>query len=572
MSKWQFRDASTGPAPAEWAGKLAITPLLLEILWRRGLRDLDVIDEYLTAPLKKLPQPSVWPAITEAAEILATALLAGKKLAIWGDYDVDGITATALALDILETHGFEVMHHLPDRRSEGYGLNVRGIEELAEAGCQALLTVDCGISDGQAIGRARELGLTVVVSDHHLPSDTLPPAHGIVNPRLAGAWSGSQLAGVGVAFYLLAATNVLLAPHTGKRYKMDDALDLVSLGTLADVMPLEGENRILVRAGLTRLGNAARPGISALKLVSRMDRAASLNSDQAVFKLAPRINAAGRMGDPELALKLLRARDAFDADQLAQKLDERNEERKAEEKRIFNEARNQAQELLQQQDYAGLVLFGADWHPGIVGIVASRIVEAFNRPAIVLCRDGAALKGSGRSIGDFDLHAGLLQASDCLLGFGGHHQAAGVKLEETVLDEFREAFHAICREAIGPEPAEPVLVLDGELDFRQASNHKFLRELELMQPLGPGNPEPIFSSPPLLVRRRTPLGHTGEHVTLEVKDEKSGYTLYAKAWRRAAEMGPELENSHIRLAYTPRLDMYNGLPRIDLVIRDWRKA
>lgn len=572
MSKWVFRDTSAGPAPLDWAEKLSITPLLLEVLWRRGLRDIGAMDEYLACPLSHITPPSEWPAIPRAAKLLSGALLAGRKLAIWGDYDVDGITATTIALDILETHGFMAMHHLPDRRSEGYGLNTRGVEQLAANGCEVLLTVDCGISDAGPIARARELGMTVVVSDHHLPPDTLPDADVIVNPRMAGKWPCAKLAGVGVAFFLLAAINAELAPHTGRRYKMEDALDLVGLGTLADVMSLEGQNRILVRAGLKRLGEAMRPGIAALKLVSGMDRSAGINSDQAVFRLAPRINAAGRMGDPELALRLLRAKNPAEASALAQDLDECNRERKVEEKRIFSEANAQAELLLKSQDYSGLVLAGADWHPGIVGIVASRIVETFNRPAIVLHQDGEDLKGSGRSVENFDLHAALSQASSCLLGFGGHRQAAGVRLEKKRLDEFRNAFHRVCLEEIGPEPAETVLTLEGELDFKQASDHKFLRELELLQPLGEGNMEPVFSSPPLLVTRRSPLGHGGEHVRLDVRDEKSGYTLCAKAWRRAAEMGPDLVNRHIRLAYTPRLDEYNGKPQIELGISDWRLA
>lgn len=570
MSAWQFRPCPEARAPAEWAEALAITPLLLEILWRRGFRDLHAIDDYLSAKLKNLTKLDKWPYIPQAAALLATELLAGKRLAVWGDYDVDGVTATTLVLDVLEAHGYKVARHLPDRREEGYGLNIAGIEKLAESGCQTLLTVDCGIGDFAAVARARELGMTVIISDHHLPPDELPPANMIVNPRMAGDWPCRQLAGVGVAFYLMAAVNRLLRERTGKRYKMDDALDLVALGTLADVMNLEGENRILARGGLARMGERCRPGIAALKAVSGFDLSAELNSGQAVFRLAPRINAAGRMGDPDLALKLLRAKDYDEAEFLAGELDKRNQERKAEEKRIYEEACRQARELLAKRDYAGLALYGADWHPGIIGIVASRIVENFGRPALALCGEGM-LKGSGRSIEQFDLHAGLAKIK-CLDGFGGHRQAAGVRLEEARLEEFREEFDRVVREDIGDEPVEPAILLDGELDFKNASDHKFLKELQLMQPFGPGNPEPVFSSPPLLVRRRSPLGHTGEHVMLEVYDQKSKLTLYAKAWRMADELPHSLVNKMIRIAYTPRLDMYNGLPRIDLTVKDWRNC
>ena len=572
MSQWRFRQGNGGHPPAQWAEQLSITPLLLEILWLRGFRDPASMDQFLSARLGQLTSPDNWPNIPKAAELLAAALLQGKKLAVWGDYDVDGITATAIVLDVLEEHGFSPLHHLPDRRSEGYGVNAEGLESLAARGCELLLTVDCGINDCAAIRRARELGMTVIVTDHHLPGEKLPEADVTVNPRMDGSWPCEHLAGVGVAFYLMAQVNRLLAPKTGRRYKMDNALDLVGLGTLADVMQLEGENRILVRGGLARMANSCRPGICALKEVSGFDIAGEVSSGQAVFRLAPRLNAAGRMGDPELALRLLRASAYAEASALARQLDERNQERKAEEKRIFLAASAQARELLEQDDYAGLVLYGEDWHPGIVGIVASRIVEKFNRPAVVLCKDGDFLKGSGRSVPEFDLHEGLEQIADCLQGFGGHKLAAGVRLETGRLEDFRQAFHRIAKACLGGAPRETTLLLEGELRFEDASNHKFLRELELLQPFGPGNPEPVFSSPPVTVKRRSFLGHTGEHVLLEVWEQKSNITLYAKGWRMAELIPPEIAGREIRLAFTPRLDMYNGQPRIDLTVRDWKYA
>lgn len=570
MSLWTFRQSNGEHPPARWAADLDITPLLLEILWLRGFKSLQSMDRFLKARLGQLTDPDLWPNIPEAANLLTSALLEGKKLAIWGDYDVDGITATTVVLDILEEHGFRPFHHLPDRRSEGYGLNAAGVEVLAANGCEALLTVDCGINDCAAIKRARELGMTVIVTDHHLPSKVLPEANIIVNPRMAGNWPCAHLAGVGVAFYLMGAVNRLLAPHTGKRYRMDNALDLVGLGTLADVMELEGENRILVRGGLRQMGSSCRPGICALKEVSGFDIAGEVNSSQAVFRLAPRINAAGRMGHPELALQLLRAKGYTEATALARELDEKNQERKAEERRIFQEASEQAQALLETKNYAGLVLHGDDWHPGIVGIVASRIVEKYQRPAVVLYRDSDSFKGSGRSVPDFDLHEGLARVANCLEGFGGHRLAAGVRVRADRLEEFREAFHKSARESLGDGPAESTLLLEGELRFEDASNHKFLHELELMQPFGPGNPEPVFASPPVLVKRRSWLGHSQEHVMLEVWEKKSNITLYAKGWRMADAIPPEITGKQIRLAFTPRLDIYNGQPRIDLTVRDWK--
>lgn len=531
---------------------------------------MEAMDSYLSARLAALTNPSLWPAIPEAASLLVAGLLAGKKLAVWGDYDVDGITATTIVLDVLEHHGFEPLFYLPDRLKEGYGLNSEGIRALAARGCGILLTVDCGISNADAVALARELGMTIIISDHHLPPDIIPGAHAIVDPRMAGNWPCPHLAGVGVAFYLMAAVNALLEKSTGRRYKMDKALDVTALGTLADVMRLEGENRILARAGLERMGRNCRPGIAALKMVSNLDMGGDISCSQALFRLVPRLNAAGRMGNPGLALDLLRAADSAQAESLAARLDDRNAARKSEEKRIFQEASAQATKMLESGNLSGLVLYGADWHPGVVGIVASRIVEAFNRPAIILCGTDEIIKGSGRTAGEFDLHAALASIAHCLVGFGGHRQAAGVRLKRENLEEFRQLFHQAALGFLGPEPQEPALLLEGTLDFGQAGNHKFLRELELMQPFGPGNEEPVFASPPLLVKRRALLGRTREHVLLDVEDQKSGITLQAKAWRMASELPPSLEGRRIRLAYTPRLEMFNGLPRIDLGIRDWR--
>ena len=558
--------------PPSWPHELAVSPLLLEILWRRGLTTKSAINAFLSPRLSSLTPPAQWPQLPQASDILTKELLAGKQLVVWGDYDVDGITASTLVLDVLETHGIKAQYHIPDRNTEGYGLNVSYIEALADHGCRILLTVDCGIADVEPVRRARELGMTVVISDHHLPPQTLPEAHAVCNPRLCRDEDlpYPHLSGVGVAFYLMGALNAALSAHTGKRHNMGDCLDLVALGTLADVMPLTGENRVLVRGGLARIATAQRPGMAALKNVSGMDAAATLNAGQVVFRLAPRINAAGRIGKAELALRLLREKNHITAKQLAQSLDELNTSRRQEEESIHNAAHAQAVELLSQEPRAGLVLYGKEWHPGIVGIVASRIVEEFYRPTIVLCEDHGTLKGSGRSIREFDLYAGLSRTASCLLSYGGHRQAAGLRLAIGKLEEFRARFEAVTAELLGTTPLLPSLTLECLLDFNMASNRLFLNELESMQPFGPGNPEPIFQSPPLLVKACSPLGRTHEHVHLRLLDEKCGITLSAKAWRMGGELGQETLGRHIIVAYTPHLDTYNGLTTVDVAIKDWR--
>ena len=299
MSKnWIFRTRRDGaPVPVSFydvAERCGISSRLAELLWLRGIETSEQLTEYLSPGLRHLARPSLWPGVDRAAGVLADGLRAGRRLAIWGDYDADGVTSTALALQVLRHHGYDALWHLPDRREEGYGMNARGVEQLAGQGVSMLLTVDCGISDRSAIARARELGMDVVVADHHLPPEDLPDATVLCNPKLADCPCAS-LAGVGVTFFLMAELNARLAEGGAPRMDMRRTLDLVALGTLADLVELEGQNRILVKNGLLVLAEAKRPGISELKVVSGYAPLASLGAGQVIFSLAPRINAAGRV-------------------------------------------------------------------------------------------------------------------------------------------------------------------------------------------------------------------------------------------------------------------------------------
>lgn len=565
MKVWKFRKRRDGaPEPTDLAGTLGVSPRLASLLWRRNLDGTPAMEQFLSPLLRHLARPDAWPGVSAAADVLLQGLQDGRRLAVWGDYDVDGVTGTALVIQVMRHHGFPVEWHLPDRQAEGYGLNVAHVEQLASAGVGMLLTVDCGISDTAAVARARELGMRVVVSDHHLPPATLPEADVLCNPRLADCPCPS-LAGVGVAFFLMAELNGRLAALGHPKLDMRKTLDLVALGTLADMVALEGQNRILVKNGLLKLAEACRPGVAELKVVSGFQPLAVLGAGQVVFSLAPRINAAGRMADAALALEMLCCDDHNRAADLARQLDAHNAERRREEERIVEEARVQAEACLNDP---ALVLTGAGWNQGVIGIVASRMVELYNKPTLVLCADGETLKGSGRSISPFDLHAGLTRCADVLIGYGGHRMAAGVRVEPGRLEEFRECFLAVVRAELGDKPVPPALTLDGELDFAAASDFTFLKELEMLQPFGVGNPEPVFASPPLVVRRRKLFGPQRNHVNLELEDESSGVVLHAKAWRQAETLPASLEGKRLRLAYSPSIDMYNGIASVDVKIRD----
>ena len=347
---------------------------------------------------------------------------------------------------------------------------------------------------------------------------------------------------------------------------MRQVLDLVALGTLADMVSLPGQNRILVKNGLLKIAEAKRPGLAELKGASGFSPVAALGAGQVVFNLAPRINAAGRLGSPTLAHDMLLTPSHDEAAKLAQTLTSLNDERRSEEDRIYKEALEQAEANPKR---LGFVLYGKDWHQGVIGIVASRIVEVYYRPVLILCSDGESLKGSGRSVPEFDLHAGLTRCADMLLGFGGHRQAAGLRIAPGRLDELRERFDAVIREELGEAPLTPSLKIDAEMPFSQASDFTVLKGLELLQPFGIGNPEPIFASLPLRVKKRKAFGHSREHISLEVTEEGSGITLQAKAWRQADQIPESIQGQRIRLAYTPGINAYNGIASVELRVRDW---
>ncbi|WP_432737788.1 single-stranded-DNA-specific exonuclease RecJ [Maridesulfovibrio sp. FT414] len=574
MSKvWKLRSEEETPAslPAI-AEELGITEMLAEILWHRGFRTSREMDMFLSPGLRNLCQPGDIPGLEESAAVLAEGIAEGRKFAVWGDYDVDGVTSVAVVKSFLKDRGYECAHYLPNRLKEGYGLNVNGLSGLHEDGVELLLTVDCGITNNAEIAAANEMGMTVVVSDHHLPGAELPPAAAVCNPRMTeyngcqfGECSCATLAGVGVAFMLMARLNRLLP---GEPVDMRQYLDFVALGTIADVVELQGQNRILVKNGLLLLKDARRPGIAALKVVSGYDMFAAIGAGQVGFGLAPRINASGRMGDPHKALELLLCEEMETARPIAKVLDELNAERKAEEDRILEEALAQAEEHVRRDNRAGLVLYSSSWHPGIIGIVASRVVEKFYRPTVMLCEENGVIKGSARSIKEFHIHEGLTTMAELFMNFGGHKLAAGMSFKAEHLSEFRERFDQAVIDKIGSEPLKATLKVDRELPLEQI-DYVLLKELELMQPFGMGNPEPVFTTPPVEVLERRPMGR--EHVKLTVADKSRTRRMPAKAWRMAEELGSELIGTTMRFAFSPKIDKFNGIPTIELTVRDYKR-
>ncbi len=558
---WQLQEVPVSEDfLARRAQELNISATLCRLLYQRGMTTYQDMHFFLSPGLRYLPALETWPRLQEGADVIASSVASGQKIAIWGDYDVDGITSTALLREFFAHRGIEPRCYLPHRVQDGYGLNTAGIETLAREGVQTLITVDCGVSDHCEISRAKELGMRVVLTDHHLPGKDLPDAHVIINPKSSGD-QHNELSGVGTVFFLAAALNRTLP---GPSMDIRELLDLVALGTLADVVPLDSTNRILVKNGLLLLNQAQRPGIYALKEAAGFGGSDLLGAGEVGFGLAPRINAAGRLDDPSMALELLLCQDLEKARQIAGKLNRLNQQRKKTEDHILEQAREQVTRFTED---SGLVLFDPDWHPGVLGIVASRLAEEFYRPCFVLTQEDGLIKGSGRSISGFNLYQGLCSLQSELSGFGGHKLAAGLSMSPEKLENFREEFKRVTREWLGPVPLKKELTLDGLLDFKTLTP-EFLQELELLQPFGPENPRPVFLSPPLKVLDQSLFGND-KHVRFLLQDTESGTNLRGQFWREGARWGQKsLRGKHIVLAYTPAINNYQGLISIRLNIKE----
>lgn len=530
---------------------------------------LSLVNFFLNPSLQRLLFPQFLPDMEEACEYVVQSIRKKEKILVWGDYDADGITATACCIEFFQKHGYEILSHIPQRK-EGYGINKSALEEYIKQDVKLLISVDCGISDAESIAFAKEQGMTVIVTDHHTPAQTLPPADAIINPHLCEESSlffkqDIALAGVGVAFFFLCHLNTKLFELSGYKCDMREFLDLVALGTIADMVPLIGQNRILVKNGLLMIAQSSRLSLQALKEVSGYAKQAKLSAGQIAFGLAPRINAAGRMDNPRLALDFLLCKNFDQALTLAKKLDAWNAKRKQEEERAVIEACEQAEKY---KDEPSLVLENISWNQGIVGIVASRMIERYNKPTFILTQDGQEgyLKGSGRSIPEVDLNAALNVCSNCLYQFGGHKYAAGIKIENGMVELFRKAFNDFVKEIVGEEPCQPSLSIEDRMDFGQASDFFFLKELEMLEPFGLGNAEPVFSSDSITLKNVIPFGYDKKHLKLELYDSLSGQTLSAKLWNTK-----ELEyniSSLLSLAYTIERDSYNGLSHVNVKVKD----
>ena len=573
---WRFLPYDAGRV-GDLARDLRISPVLAQVLSARGYNSTEAAREYLDPKLNDLHDPDQLPGIANAADRVVSAVQSGRRITIYGDYDVDGVTGTSLLWHCLKLAGAQVDYYIPHRLEEGYGLNSEAVRKLhAEHPDRLLITVDCGIASVAEATLAKELGLELIVTDHHHFADELPPAACLVHPRLPGSeYPFGQLCGAGVAFKLAWAICQRLGDGKKASPRMRDflvsAISLAAVGTVADVVPLVGENRILVRYGLNGLKTRASLGLKALLQVCELVEKSPLDSDDVGFSIAPRLNAAGRLGQARLAVELLTTENAERAATLAQYIDEQNKVRQTVERRIFRQAKELVETHPEWTEHRALVLAHHEWHPGVIGIVASRVAEHYERPAVLISmnpEDGLG-QGSARSFARFDLHAGLTACRTHLRTFGGHQAAAGLRVHRDQLDNFREDFCRFVAENHRPQPGDLEFRIDAEVRLADLT-HRAVTELDRMGPFGQANPRPVFVSHGCtLAEPPRKIGNGERHLSLTVR--QYGRTMRGIAFGRA-EWAEELTGASgpISIGYAPCINRFRGRESVEFQLIDWR--
>ncbi len=509
--------------------------------------------------------------LRKAVERICDALKERQQITLYGDYDVDGVCSTSLLAIFLRGLGGNVSTYIPHRLDEGYGLNLNAIERLADQGTRVLVTLDCGITSVAEVAKANALGLDVIVVDHHTVPETLPPALAVLNPHQPGCdYPTRHLCAAGVAFNLCLGIRKALRERgffaQRNEPNLRSMLDLVALATISDVVPLTGANRILVKHGLEEIAVARRPGIRALKEVSGIPASGPISSGQVGFRLGPRINAAGRLHDASLGLQLLCAESIEAARPLAQALDTANLERRGIEQQILVEALHQASQGVNRK---ALVLHSDTWHPGVIGIVASRVVERFHRPTVMVAVKEGIGRGSARSIDGFHLVGALQECAGHLLKYGGHRQAAGLSIEAGRLPEFSEAFAAIAAQRLTDDDVVPRCRVDAVVGLSELSAEA-ARGIGALAPFGSGNPEPIFASRDLAARPRlVPSRREGLSGHLKLSFDCAPH-LDAIGFGMGDRL--PLAEGHVDLAYQVSIDEWNGRERLSLKLKDVRTS
>jgi single-stranded-DNA-specific exonuclease len=575
---WIFRGHDPGGflRLAEQAG---IDPVISQLLCGRGITDPVQARSFLDARFVDLRDPVLLPGIERACERILKAVQDREPIAIYGDYDADGMTATAIMISCLELLGADVTYFVPNRLEDSYGLSAESIERLAQRGRRLIISVDCGISAIAEAERCKALGVDLIITDHHLCGEQLPNAISIVHPNLPNSnYPFHGLCGAGVAFKVAwrlcqLASGSQRVQDTHREFLLS-AMGLAAIGTVADVVPLLDENRILVRNALPLIQKLAPIGLKAVLKRTGLDKKSSLSAEDLAFTVIPRLNAAGRLGQAQLGVEMLTTRDPQRAEMLAEYLERLNSDRESLERSITLAASKQAREHCDLACEPALVLHSPGWHVGVIGIVASRLADKFQRPVVIISSDPTGQKhatGSGRSAGVVDLHQAFHSCRDFLIGCGGHAAAAGLRIEEKRIPEFRAAFCNFVRTKLGESDPVSRLHVDAEATFGQLSLHT-LELIESLAPFGAANPRPILVASDVELHEPAKRFGNGEK-HLNARFRQHGTILRAVAFSQADWMEPI--NSHrgnFDLAFRPVINEFQGFKKVELHLVDWRAA
>jgi single-stranded-DNA-specific exonuclease len=569
--RWNYTPAHA-ESVAELARDTGTTPVVAELLLRAGLSGSPAATRFLQPALATLGDPFLLANLEVAADRLLRALRTKERVVVLGDYDVDGVCSTTILVSLLRRLGLDPAYVVPRRLAEGYGLTRTSIERALERGKPDLfIALDCGTNSHAEVAYLRSLGVDVIIIDHHRSTEPAATGAVLINPHVnpvAGDDAWRYLCTVGLVFKL---AHGLLKKLRAENHPvaltivLKDYLDLVAMGTIADLVPLQGENRVFARHGLRVLAETGRPGLRALMQVSGLRREQGLVPSDISYRIGPRINASGRLADAALSVDLLLSEDRIFTDRTARQLDELNRERQEIEREITERAERYVVENFSAAN--GLVLFDEAWHPGVVGIVAGRISRKYNRPTIVLGNEGEFAKGSGRGLNGFNLVEILAACSACLESWGGHPMAVGVSLKKTRLAEFRAMFDEVIRRGREGEACEPGLELSGWIEATQL-NERLMGELELLQPFGLGNPEPVFGVRGVQLRHR-PDVFKEQHFRFAGEDA-SGRRISGVAWKLADRLPPV--GVPLEMAVQLNWNHYNGRKILQMELLDWRPA
>ena len=540
-----------------------VTPLQAQLLVNRGLTDIHAIKAFLFPRLSQMIDPMCMKGMDEAIKTIVLAMEERRKITVYGDYDADGLTATALLATFLSHLGTSVATYVPDRLNEGYGLNETAVKKIHETGTGLIITVDCGISNGREVNLAKNLGVDVVVTDHHLMPNGFQAQCPVINPHQPGcSFPFKDLSGVGLSFFLAVGLRAALRKKGWFKTRVEpdlrDYLDLAALGTMADRVPLLGQNRMLVSVGVARMAHSIWPGIRAIMNVAGVG-VSDVSSDDLAYRVAPRLNAPGRMGDSRMGLQVLMSENQSEAHVLAHKIDAANVRRQTLEQEILEQALGMIDDRMAGR--RTIVLSSENWHTGVLGIVASRLVDRYHRPVMMAAvKDGLAV-GSGRSIDGFDLYGAMKKMSGCFDKFGGHYHAAGFTLPENHLETLRESLETEAEVQLHPEDLIPSIRVDSELLFRNITPD-VIQQINALAPFGEGNPEPVFMARSVKVFNSRVVGE--RHLKLRLGQE--GQALDAIGFRLGSHH--PLKGVSIDLLFTPEINRWQGTEKVQLKIVD----